>query len=240
MGAAAGLEIKAYDIDEADATRAHGRLDRHGFDEPGIGFQLGIGDPLLCHVGVLVDAGHEFGRDCVLVEAGIGNVEIEAAFAIADGAACHGVGQNGGEEMQGCVNAHARIADGPIKPECDIFARLGQGRTFCGDMDDLRFVLAIDGGRDADRCAIRKAHLADIAGLPAACRVEHGAVKDDAAALIDGENGGVRFAEIGIEAEEQFGHHAIKSGFMVEVRSSQGGTGRSLERRKAGLYNLDA
>ena len=107
-------------------------------------------------------------------------------------------------------------------------------------MDDLRFVLAIDGGGDADRGAVREAHLADIAGLPAACRVEHGTVKDNAAALIDGENGGVRFAEIGIGAEEKFGRHAIKSGFMVDVRSSQWGTERFLERRNAGLYNLDA
>ena len=127
MGAAAGLKIKACNIDKADAARAHGRLDRHGFDEAGIGFQLGIGDPLFGDVGVLVDAGHEFGSDRVLLNAGIGNVEIEATFAVTDGAACHGVRQNGGEEMKGCVNAHARIADGPIKPECYIFAGLGQG-----------------------------------------------------------------------------------------------------------------
>src|SRR5579885_1072526 len=45
VGAAAGLQIEAGDLDQADAAGAHRRLHRHGLDQAGIGFELGVADP---------------------------------------------------------------------------------------------------------------------------------------------------------------------------------------------------
>jgi len=51
VGAAAGLQVVPDDLDQPDAAGAHGRLDRHGFDQAGRGFEFRIRDPARAHLG---------------------------------------------------------------------------------------------------------------------------------------------------------------------------------------------
>src|SRR5512133_3216502 len=68
VGAAAGLQIVSDDLDEPDAARADGRLDRHGLDQAGRGFEFRVRDPARAHLGAGRDHRGEFSGDLVLVE----------------------------------------------------------------------------------------------------------------------------------------------------------------------------
>ena len=119
MRAAAGLQVDAVDLDEPHAAGAARRLDGHGLDEVGIGVELLVGDPALATGRVAGDQLVELLRELALVEPGFGNVEVEPAVAVADGAARHRIGQHDAEQMQGRVDAHARVAPLPVEPRRD-------------------------------------------------------------------------------------------------------------------------
>ncbi len=80
---------------------------------------------------------------------------------------------------------------------------------------------------DGEGAAIGEAQRAGIAGLAAPLRVEDGAIEADAA-LVDSDDSRLAGAQIGVVAEQQFGHW-----------SSHSGTGSLRSRRKAGLKSFD-
>ena len=71
-------------------------------------------------------------------------------------------------------------------------------------MDDV-FHLVIDGRGDLDGFPV-DGHRALVAGLAARRGIEIGFVQNNAAALIDALNNGIDGFQIGIVAEDQFGH----------------------------------
>src|SRR5262249_8362383 len=83
MSAAARLQVDAGDLDEPHAAAAHRRLDRHGLHQTGVGFKFRVGDPARGYRRISGDHGGELGGDLVLVEAGLGNIEVEAAVVLA-------------------------------------------------------------------------------------------------------------------------------------------------------------
>ena len=62
----------------------HRRLHRHGLDQAGIGFEFGVADPAVADGSAGRDHGHQCRGDFVLVEAGLGNIEVEPALDFAD------------------------------------------------------------------------------------------------------------------------------------------------------------
>src|ERR1700724_1856656 len=83
-------------------------------------------------------------------------------------------------------------------------------RRNCRRMRDLGF-FAIDVGRarDTNDTAGRACQRAGVAGLPARCGVEDGAIENDAAGLRQGNHGGAALLEIGILAEKTIGGHQV-------------------------------
>ena len=72
-----------------------------------------------------------------LVEAGVRNVEIEAAFAVTDRTTGDRIWQHGGEEMQCRVHAHAGVTPVPIDLGNDAVANFGHGTARGQHMRDL-------------------------------------------------------------------------------------------------------
>jgi hypothetical protein len=141
-------------------------------------------------VGIAGDQRVELLGDLGLVEPALGNVEIEPAVAIADRAAGHRIGQDDAEQMQRGVDAHALQPLLPVQHDCDGLAGLRRGLSFQGNMEDAALVLGIvDRRADRDLAAVARLSLPAIAGLPAAGGIEHGAIEDDAAALVHGLDG---------------------------------------------------
>ena len=119
--------------------------------------------------------------------------------------------------MRGAVQAHQAVAALPINLCAHALANLQRWRIGCGHMHYQRQRLAVFGLAFAridhrHHTAIGAAQFASIAGLPAAQRVEHGAVEHDAG-LAHGQYGGFTGLQIGVGAEQFFG-------------SGQGGHGR--------------
>ena len=100
------------------------------------------------------------------------------------------------------MNAHALETLLPIKHEGDHIANLRQGRVLGWHMDDVGFVLAINGCCDDDFRTIGGFHCTRIAGLSAARCIKHGPICHDTAALIDRGYGCGAFLEIGIVSKE--------------------------------------
>src|SRR3954447_9416793 len=85
MGAAAGLEVDALDLDEAHAAGAARRLHRHGLDERRVGVELLVVDPALGDGRGAGDERVELLGKLGLVEPGLRDVEVEPPIAVADG-----------------------------------------------------------------------------------------------------------------------------------------------------------
>ena len=172
-------------------------------------------------------------RDLAAVE-----VEIEPALLGADRAAGDREGEDDGEEVQAGVDAHVPMAALPVERRLDRLARLGQRLGLAGDVDDLALVVAIDGGGDGDRRSVGADEPPGIAGLAAAGGVEDGAVEDDAAAVVDGEHGGLDLGKVGVVAEEEFGGHDLAPWAAMVARG--GGEGQVVSPFGAFLrYRMD-
>ena len=109
--------------------------------------------------------------------------------------------------MKRGVDAHVAVPPLPVERRLDRLAGLGQRLGLARHMDDLALVVAIDGGGDGDRRGVGAEQAAAVARLAAAGGVEHGAVEDDAAPVVDAEHRRLGLGQIGVVAEEQFGRH---------------------------------
>ena len=73
----------------------------------------------------------------LLVEAGFRNIEVKAAFLLADRAAGDRIGQHGREQMQRGMHAHARVTRLPIDDRAHFVAAASGGRACGRNMRDL-------------------------------------------------------------------------------------------------------
>ena len=168
-----------------------------------------------------------------------------------------GKGSDHREQVQAGVDAHVAVAPLPVEHRGQRLAGFRQRLGVARDMHHLALVLAVDRGGDGD-IAARPAKPPGVAGLAAAGGVEHRAVEHDAAAVVDGKDGGLGFGKVGVAAEEEFGGHGDWSGDEatqtsrlpreaasgerhcdVVFASSHAGTGRPRSRRKSGLKSFD-
>src|SRR5690349_224440 len=90
VSAAAGLEVYAGDLQEADAAGAARWLDAHGFHQLGTGVHFFIGDPHGLGVDGAGDQGIRFLFDARGVEQAHIDVEVEPRFVWANVAAGDG------------------------------------------------------------------------------------------------------------------------------------------------------
>src|SRR5271166_147459 len=238
MGPAARLEVEALDRDEADFAGPHRRLHRHRFHKPRIGLELLVRDPAAADRDVARDDLVEPPLDIGLVEGGFARVEIEPPLAVADRAARDRVGQDDSEKMQRGVRPHAFVTEIPI----DLRTHAGSGRwersAMSRQVQDRSLVRIINRASDLQKGAVIENERAPVARLTAALRVKDRAVERDALLSHEHDPRG-RLAKIGVVAKESLSHWTNACGARA-LASSQSGTGRFLERRKAGLNSLDA
>jgi hypothetical protein len=105
-------------------------------------------------------------------------------------------------------------------------------------MHDLAAILAVHSSGNVNAAAIGKRHCSAVAGLAAACCIENRLVENDPATLVDAIHLRRAGGEVGVLLEQSFTHAASGSTLTSGTstgRSSHAGTGRSFERRKAGL-----
>ena len=136
------------------------------------------------------------------------------------------------------MGAHALIAPIPVDFCDDARARGGKGRAHGRRVQNRLPIGVIARIDDRDRLAVVEDQRALVAGLAAALRIEDGPIERDSA-HVRGEHFRLGLAQIGIVAEQGFGHRTKTSGARP-CASSQAGTGRFLERRKAGLKSFEA
>src|SRR5690242_2449072 len=113
VGAAAGLQVHAVDLEEADAPHAARRLDRHRAHELRLGVELRVRDPDRPDVVRLVDQAGELALEVLPVE-GIDHVEIEPRVAGGDRAAVRLVRHDRAEEVGRRVEAHVPVPPIPV------------------------------------------------------------------------------------------------------------------------------
>ena len=174
------------------------------FTSPGLAASSSSVIQLERHRGVERDQFVQPALDFRLVEGRLA-VEVEPPLAIADRAAGDGVGEHDREEVQRRVGAHPLITPDPVDPGDHACARSRQRRSFGRHVEDRLPVRVVDRIDDRDCLAAVDDQGALIAGLAAALRVEDRPIERDPAGLGD-DDGRRRLAEIGIGAEEGFGH----------------------------------
>ena len=185
MGAAAGLEIDALDLEHAHAALAARGLHAHAAHEAGVGVELVLADPAVPHGVRLGDELREPGIQRILVERLV-HVEVEPGVGGGDRAAVDRVRHERAQQVRGGVEAHVRSAARHVDPRLDRGARhegrahglVGPGGGHVQDGAGVLGVLARVGDRQTD--AVGGQEHPGIAGLATAERVEHGAVEHDA------------------------------------------------------------
>ncbi len=135
------------------------------------------------------------------------HIEVEATLVRGNIAAGDAVLQHSPQQVHRGVHAHMAIAPVPVELEVHRFADRRQRAAFLDMMQDLTGV-AVAGVRDPGAAA-RPANRPRVARLPAAERVEHGAVEGDRSA-VDRNDLGVAFLQIGVFAK-QFIRHGLAS-----------------------------
>ncbi len=208
MRAAAGLQVDAGDLEQADAALARRRLHRHGAHQLGLGGELRIGDPLGLDRMVLGNEGVDLGFDLILVERAVGQIEVEPSLAVADLPAGDAAGHHRRHQMQARMHAHVTIAPRPVDGRLDLGTDLRRRLSGCRDMHDLTRLGALAGIGDGDGAAIGKRQGSGIARLAAARGIEDGAVEVDAGGVHLGHRR-LAVLEIGIGAEQFLGHRRI-------------------------------
>ena len=136
------------------------------------------------------------------------HVEVQATLIHRNIAAGDPVLEDRAQQVHRRVHAHVAIAPVPVKLEMHGLAGRRQRAAVFDPMQDLAGI-TVAGVRDPGAAA-RPAHRPCIAGLPAAERVEHGAVQDNRVAL-DRNDLGVAFPQIRVFAKEFIRHGAPRS-----------------------------
>ena len=174
-----------------------------------------------------------------LSSARLARVEIEPALGVADRAAGDGVGEHDRKQVQRGMGAHALVAPVPVDPGDDAPRPAREGRAFRRHVQDRLAVGVVDRVDDRDRRAVVEDEDSLIARLPAALRIEDRPVERDPPRLGERALSPAVSRKVAIVAEQGFGHRTKTSG-AAAFASSQAGTARFLERRKAGLKSFEA
>ena len=115
---------------------------------------------------------------------------------------------------------------------------MGQGGPFGRHMQNGRAVGIVDRADDRNHGPVVEQQRTLIAALSSALRVEDGAIERNSARLRR-QDGRVRLGPIRVLAKQGLRHCTNTLG-ALPFASSQSGTGRFFERRKAGLKSLEA
>jgi len=105
--------------------------------------------------------------------------------------------------MQRGVDPHARMADGPVEAQADRVADGREPSRGRRDVGDRRTVRAVDGIGNGDLPAVGQRDPADVAGLAATLGIEDGAIENDAAVVVDADDGRLGRPGIGIVPEQK-------------------------------------
>ena len=178
---------------------------------------------------VLGDDAVELGGDRLLVQAGVGQVEVEPALAVADLPAGHVALDDRAQHMHAGVDAHAAIALLPVDLGAHLGSGGGQGGARFGNVDDVLVVGALARLDDADLAAVFQAQHAAVARLAAARGIEDGAVQADAA-FVGARHRGLAGLPIGVVAKNQF--HGFLNSLIRSARASPARAGLSRAGRR--------
>ena len=213
VGAAAGLQIHSLDVEHPHPPPPTRRRDRHGAYEGGVRIELLFADPARVHGVILVHEPVEPRGEVLLVEGALGEVEVEPAAAVPDGAAGHRGRDEGAQQVQAGMYPHEPIPAVPVDAGGDLGAgeigagRAGAGRCL-GHVDDLAGGAALAGVDDPDGGPVGEGQLAAVARLAAAERVEDGAVEADPGVVHHGD-AGLAGPRVRILPEHFLGHIGI-------------------------------
>lgn len=224
-------------------AHAHRWLDVHRLDQPGIGRELLIGDPLGGHRQV---ARHEVVQ--LRLDLGrirhFGQVEIHPALVLAHRRPGDRVGQHHRHEMQRGVHPHQLQSPRPVEFQGDRLADPQWRRIRRQLMQDRGLVaIGVDGAGHHYGRAIRAHNPAGVAGLAARGCIKDRPVKGHAG-IADRRHYSRCRGQIGIVTKQER-CHAAGSGSTTDCQSSgarsssQCGTGRFFARRNSGLNSFD-
>ncbi len=205
MGAAAGLEVDAGDVEKPHPPEAGRRLDRHGSHQLGVRVELMVGDPARRHRVIGGDQRMELRRDLLLVQHHVARIEIQARTLVAHLTAGHAGRHRRAEQMEAGVHPHQTVTACPVDFGRHGFADRRQRLARHRNVQDLA-------GRDAfarigyaNHAAARAPKLPGVAWLAAAHRIKHRAVETNSGAIHGGHGRGAEL-EITVLAEQFLGH----------------------------------
>jgi len=140
--------------------------------------------------------------------------------------------------MQRGMRTHALVTKVPVDPGDHARAGAGQGGSLGGHMQNGRAVGIVDRIDDRNRRAVLEHERPAIPALSSALRIKDRAIERDAARLGRHDHR-FRLGAIRVIAKQRLRHFANTTGALPRA-SSQSGTGRLFERRKAGLKSFEA
>ncbi len=94
----------------------------------------------------------------------IGEIEINAAFVLADSGAGNRERADNRQQVTGRMHAHQLVAPGPVYMQHQFFADCGCSLPLCRHMNDFVLVFAGNGRRNLYTRAVRTFEEADIPG----------------------------------------------------------------------------
>ena len=160
-------------------------------------------------------------------------IEIEPPVAVADRPSRHRIRRHDREQMKGSMGAHPLVAPLPVDAGDHAHGQAGQGGPNGWHMENGRAIRVVDRIDDRKHCPVFQLERPLIAALSSALRIKDRPIERNAARFGQ-EHGRFRLGLIRVFAKERLCHCTNTSG-APPLASSQSGTGRFFERRKAGL-----
>jgi hypothetical protein len=208
MGAAAGLQIDAFDLEHAHPPQAARRLDAHAAHQTGVGIELGFRNPALADRVRLVDQARQARIQRLLVERR-SHVEVQARVIGGDRTTVDRLRNQRAQQVRGGMKAHvplpARHVDLSSDRRSDAQER--QQRLLPGgrQVQNLARERTLAGIEDLQLATVRQDQQASVTGLAATQRIENRAIELHAA-LVDARYAGVTGGKGGVFAKQLFGH----------------------------------